>query len=90
MIGVLPSPLRHASPRPGQEARPRTGANRYPWLAFVPRAALLARLLLFPIATHAQDCTSPASGDDGWKIAAPDTVGLDPEQLCAVVPRFDA
>ncbi len=54
----------------------------------MPRAALLA-LLLLPIAAHAQTCASPAPRDDGWKVAAPETVGLDPAALCALT-RFDA
>jgi CubicO group peptidase (beta-lactamase class C family) len=39
---------------------------------------------------RAQACDPPAARDDGWKIATPETVGLDPATLCALVPRFTA
>jgi CubicO group peptidase (beta-lactamase class C family) len=35
-------------------------------------------------------CDPPAPRDDGWKVAAPATVGLDAATLCALVPRFEA
>jgi hypothetical protein len=34
-------------------------------------------------------CDPPAPRDDGWKVAAPVTVGLDATTLCAWVPRFE-
>jgi CubicO group peptidase (beta-lactamase class C family) len=39
---------------------------------------------------QAPACDPPAARDDGWKVAAPETVGLDPAALCALVPRFTA
>jgi len=58
---------------------------------------LLAALLFVPLVAAAQPaaagapgCDAPAPRDDGWKVAAPATVGLDPVALCALVPRFDA
>jgi CubicO group peptidase (beta-lactamase class C family) len=53
---------------------------------------LLVALLFVtrPAAAQAPVCDPPAPRDDGWKVAAPDTVGLDPATLCALVPRFDA
>src|SRR5271166_3929017 len=41
-------------------------------------------------AAGAPACDPPAPRDDGWKVAAPATVGLDTATLCALVPRFDA
>jgi CubicO group peptidase (beta-lactamase class C family) len=35
-------------------------------------------------------CDPPVPRDDGWKVAAPATVGLDAATLCALVPRFEA
>ena len=40
--------------------------------------------------TPTQACDPPASRDDGWKVAAPASVGLDSAKLCALVPRFEA
>jgi CubicO group peptidase (beta-lactamase class C family) len=57
---------------------------------------LLAALLFAPFVADAQPaapgtpgCDAPAPRDDGWKVAAPVTVGLDPVALCALVPKFD-
>ena len=52
----------------------------------------LAGLLLTPVlaAAQAPACDPPASRDDGWKVAAPETVGLESATLCALVPRFNA
>jgi CubicO group peptidase (beta-lactamase class C family) len=36
----------------------------------------------------AQDCAAPAARDDGWAVAAPDTVGLDPARICAIADRL--
>ena len=52
------------------------------------RVALLAALLLAPLAALAEDCPSPASGEDHWAVAAPADVGLDGATLCAIGPRF--
>jgi len=58
--------------------------------------ATLAGLLLTPglvagvAMAQAPACDPPAGRDDGWKLAAPETVGLDPAALCALVPRFTA
>ena len=43
-----------------------------------------------PQAAGAPACDPPAPRDDGWKVAAPATVGLDAAKLCALVPRFEA
>ena len=43
-----------------------------------------------PQAAGPPACDTPVPRDDGWKIAAPATVGLDAATLCAMVPRFDA
>jgi CubicO group peptidase (beta-lactamase class C family) len=58
---------------------------------------LLATSLLAPWLAAAQTsgtgpptCDPPAPRDDGWKVAAPATVGLDAATLCALVPRFEA
>lgn len=37
---------------------------------------------------RAADCAAPASRDDGWVVAAPETVGLDGATLCAMVERL--
>ena len=41
-------------------------------------------------ASGAPACDPPAPRDDGWKVAAPATVGLDAATLCALVPHFEA
>jgi hypothetical protein len=41
-------------------------------------------------AAQSPSCDPPASLGDGWKVAAPETVDLDPAELCALVPRFAA
>jgi CubicO group peptidase (beta-lactamase class C family) len=53
---------------------------------------LLVGLLLAPVRAAAQGptCDPPLSRDDGWKVAAPETLGLDAATLCALVPRFEA
>ena len=43
-----------------------------------------------PAAAQAATCDAPQSRDDGWKVAPPERVGLDPAVLCLLVPRFDA
>jgi CubicO group peptidase (beta-lactamase class C family) len=43
-----------------------------------------------PQAAGAPACDPPAPRDDGWKVAASATVGLDAATLCALVPRFEA
>ena len=40
-----------------------------------------------PQAAGPPACDTPVPRDDGWKIAAPATVGLDAATLCAMVPR---
>jgi CubicO group peptidase (beta-lactamase class C family) len=45
---------------------------------------------LWPLQTAAQSCAAPPDLGDGWKVAAPQTQGLDAAQLCAIGPRFDA
>jgi CubicO group peptidase (beta-lactamase class C family) len=54
---------------------------------------LLLLLLLAPIGAVAQvdthaDCAAPAMTDDGWEVAAPGSVGLEPALLCRIGPRF--
>lgn len=61
----------------------------------MPRVLLLITLLLAPVCAPAQvgtatDCGAPAAIDDGWQIAAPESVGLDPAVLCRIGPRFTA
>ena len=53
---------------------------------------LLLCLVLWPGLAAAQTlpCEAPAAADDGWTVAAPASVELDPATLCALVPRFDA
>jgi CubicO group peptidase (beta-lactamase class C family) len=59
-------------------------------------AILLAFLLaLAPAAAFAQPVTGPDHGTppvlaDGWEVAAPETVGLDPTPLAGIGPRFQA
>src|ERR1700690_1555826 len=36
------------------------------------------------------DCGTPATLADGWDVATPDAVGLDPAILCGIGPRFGA
>ena len=54
------------------------------------RLLFLFALLVIPRLAVAQapDCDRPATGPDGWAVAAPAEAGLDPATLCAVVPRF--
>jgi CubicO group peptidase (beta-lactamase class C family) len=59
-------------------------------------AILLALLFaLVPLAAFAQsesqaDCGAPPAAEDGWQVAAPEAVGLDPATLCGIGPRFKA
>lgn len=42
--------------------------------------------------TSAQDarhCPNPIGRDDGWRVASPESVGLDPTLLCAMVGQLD-
>jgi hypothetical protein len=43
-----------------------------------------------PLPAHLQaaSCGLPQAADDGWTVATPDTVGLDSDRLCSLVPRF--
>jgi CubicO group peptidase (beta-lactamase class C family) len=50
-------------------------------------------LALAPIGAFAQsgapsDCGTPVLLLDGWDMATPDAVGLDPATLCGINPRF--
>ena len=61
----------------------------------MPAILLALLLVLAPLAATAQsgpaaDCGPPAAADDGWQVAAPEAVGLDPATLCAIGPRFKA
>jgi len=53
-------------------------------------AALLVGLVLAPLAARAQapDCGVPQTRADGWRVATPQAVGLDPGPLCAIGPKF--
>lgn len=55
-------------------------------------AALSGLLSLVPLAANAQapDCGVPPERVDGWRVAKPESVGLDPQLLCAIGPRFTA
>lgn len=53
-------------------------------------AVLLVVLVLIPVAATAQapDCGVPQTRADGWRVATPQAVGLDPGPLCAIGPKF--
>ena len=53
---------------------------------------LLFALASFPAGAQSApqpDCSAPPASD-GWQVAAPDAVGLDPTTLCGIGPRFKA
>ena len=54
------------------------------------RLAALALLLCVVLtgAARAADCPTPAAREDGWTVAAPETVGLDGAILCSMVDRL--
>lgn len=53
------------------------------------RLAALAVLLCVALAGGARaDCQAPATRDDGWIVAPPESVGLDGATLCAMVDRL--
>ena len=57
------------------------------------RKAVFLATLWLPIGAFAQsnpDCATPTVLSDGWDIAAPDAVGLDPAILRGIGPRFQA
>lgn len=55
----------------------------------IRRLTALIVLLCVALAGGARaDCQVPAARDDGWTIAAPETVGLDGVVLCAMVDRL--
>ena len=61
----------------------------------MPVLLLALLFLLAPLAAIAQvdspaDCGAPAAAADGWQVALPAAVGLDPATLCAIEPRFKA
>ena len=47
-------------------------------------------LLLLPLAAQAQDCAPPPDLKDGWRIASPQSQGMDAALLCAIGARFEA
>ncbi|HUI18237.1 MAG TPA: serine hydrolase [Alphaproteobacteria bacterium] len=53
-------------------------------------AAVALLLILSPGVAQAAQCEAPPASDDGWAVAAPGDVGIDPDRLCALVPRFEA
>ena len=56
----------------------------------IRRLAVLAAVLCVVLASGARaaDCPTPAARDDGWIVAAPESVGLDGATLCAMVDRL--
>jgi CubicO group peptidase (beta-lactamase class C family) len=58
------------------------------WL--IRKVVLLATLALVPLSAIAQapDCGVPQSRADGWRLATPESVGLDQNPLCAIGPKF--
>jgi CubicO group peptidase (beta-lactamase class C family) len=61
----------------------------------MPALLLALLLVLAPLTAIAQagspeECGAPAATEDGWQVAAPDAVGLDPAILCGIGPRFAA
>jgi hypothetical protein len=58
----------------------------------VKRLGLAAAFTLAAVAfAHGQTnqvCGMPAEVDDGWTIAAPESVGLDGARLCTIEPRL--
>ena len=60
----------------------------------MPFILLFALFALAPLPAGAQsgsqsDCSVPLAAD-GWQVAAPAAVGLDPATLCGIGPRFKA
>lgn len=53
------------------------------WCALAPGGA-------FAQTTAPPDCGTPAGLPDGWQLATPDAVGLDPAMLCGIGPKFQA
>lgn len=51
---------------------------------------VLACLLLTTAARAEAPCEAPPARDDGWEVAAPDQVGFDAAQLCAITEKMDA
>jgi CubicO group peptidase (beta-lactamase class C family) len=61
----------------------------------MPAILLVLLFVLAPLAANAQSnpkpsCGSPAVAEDGWQVASPDAVGLDPATICGIGPRFKA
>lgn len=56
------------------------------------RTTAFVMSLLLPALAAAQDkdCGKPPDLRDGWRVAAPADVGLDPALVCAIGPRFAA
>jgi len=53
-------------------------------------AALALLAILLPRVARAAQCEAPQASDDGWAVAAPASMGFDPDRLCALVPRLEA
>lgn len=49
------------------------------------RLLCVAVIALLPVSGRAA-CAPPPAGADGWAVAAPQSVGLDADRLCALVP----
>jgi CubicO group peptidase (beta-lactamase class C family) len=71
--------------------------DRFSHLTILGASLVLA---LFVSATHlraenmspeqaSQACGAPASIDDGWEIASPDSVGIDGAKLCTIAARLE-
>jgi CubicO group peptidase (beta-lactamase class C family) len=50
----------------------------------------LGRIGAYAQSSQPPDCGTPATLSDGWGVATPDAVGLDPAVLCGIGPRFQA
>lgn len=55
---------------------------------FIAIASVLATVAP-ALAQAAKDCSTPPDLEDGWRVAAPPEVGLDPALICAIGPRFE-
>ena len=53
-------------------------------------SAAAAQTQQFAIGQRNLACGSPASLDDGWPIATPESVGLDGARLCGIAARLEA
>jgi hypothetical protein len=47
-------------------------------------------VLLIAATAMAADCPKPTDFGNGWTVAAPEQVGLDPALICGIGPRLEA